>query len=245
MTVGLSLHAGLASLSLVLLPLASEAHARDDRERLRDIYSRALKLSAALVTFAVSTLVVSGGLFLHVWLGAVFAERSSVALSLHAAAFGILALVSVPWHLAEAIGRPRWNAQLAFLWLVIDGILLIWLTPRYGINGAAAARLVSMLVVPLYGARIERRVFGGVLWSFWVRLLALLALSAAISGAAQHFVAASTPPGWGRLFLAVTLGGVCFVGMLRACRYFSPAERAWLRSRAMALLARSPRHRQS
>ncbi len=238
MMVGLSLHAGLASMSVVFLPVASEAYSRDDRPRLRDIYTRALKLSAALVAPAAITLVATGPSFLLVWLGPEFAERSSLVLSMHAAAFGVLALVVVPWHLAEALGRPRWNVELAILWLITDGVLLVLLVPRFGINGAAAARLASMVVVPFYEARIERHVFGGLLGAFWGRVVAILSLAALVSGLLQRGFLAAAPAGWWSLGLAAALGAAGFVGTLWTLRYFSPAERAWLRSRAAKLLER-------
>ncbi len=231
MTLGLSVHAGLSSLGLVLLPLATEALARGDLEGLERIYQRAAKFSAALVVLPVTMLVVAGELLLSLWMGPDVAGRSSLTLSLLACAFGLLALTIIPWHLAEALGRPRWNTLLSCIWLTINGALLWWLAPTSGIDGAAWARLAGVSVLPLYQAVLERSLFGRVMWSFWLRLVPRLAVAAALSTSAQIFLLRLLPPTWMGLGATLSAAGLVFLTALLATGYLSRDEKDWLRHR--------------
>ncbi len=238
MLVTVSLHAFIASSALSFYPLASDAYARGDVAGLRVAYGRALKVAAPLIALPVITLVVSGSPLLSLWMGADFAQRSAPVLALHAATFGLVALMVVPWQTADALGRPGWNAGLSLAWLLVSGVLMIWWTPRFGIVGAAAARLAGLVGVPFYAARIEAWLFGGPLWRFWGRTLALLTLAAAVSAGAQLAALRLLPPGWG-LVTALGGGSLAFVAGLWIVRFFDAGERQWLRRRLAALLGRS------
>lgn len=239
MILALNLHAFVANSALSFYPLASEAHAQGDITRLRMVYSRALKIAAPLIGLPVVTLVVAGGPLLALWLGPDFAERSGPVLTLHAVTFGILALMVVPWQTADALGRPGWNASLSLVWLLGSGGLMIWLTPRFGVEGAAAARLLGMAAVPFYVARIEKWLFDAVLWRFWARTLALLMVAVAGAGGMEAALLLWLPSAAWTVFVAIGAGALVFVACLWGLAYFDRGEREWLKERLGALAVRS------
>lgn len=234
MTIAVFLHAAVASLALAFFPLASEADARVDLPRLRAVYARASKYAAALIAWAVVTLSVTGRPLLELWLGADFAQRSATVLTLQAVAFGLVALTIVPWQVADALGRPALNASLALAWLLVGGALVVALTPRFGIAGAAAARLLSMVCLPFYLARVERLVFGALRWGHWLRTLGLLLLAAALAGALEAWALARLPISWWALAAAAGAGAALFAGCLRLSGHFDAGDVAWLRQRIAA-----------
>lgn len=231
MLVGLSLHAATASVGVVLFPIAASAIARGQVGALRGTYRRAAKLAVALLAPAVVTLVVAAAPLLAVWVGEEFAAPGAVVLSWHAVAFGLLGFAVLPWQLVEALGRPRWNAALATSWLVLNGVALVLLTPLWGIGGAAAARLVGMLTIPLYEVVVEYRLFGAPLWRFWARTLASVGAAGVLMAGLQRWILARMQPGVVTLAAVAFLGGSVFVATLWALRYLSPDERRWVRER--------------
>jgi O-antigen/teichoic acid export membrane protein len=238
MLVALSLHAFIASSALSFYPLASEAYARDDLEGLRVGYSRALKIAAPLIALPVVTLTVVGAPLLTLWMGPEFAERSATVLSVHAVTFGIVALMVVPWQTADALGRPGWNATLSLVWLLVGGVLMVGLTPRFGIVGAAAARLLGLVAVPFYAARIEKWLFGAVQWRFWARTLGLLAVAGGGAGVLEMALLPLLVPGW-NVAAACAGGALVFLGILRGLGYLEHDERKWLGLRVAALVGRT------
>ncbi len=240
MTIAVYLHAAVTSLTLALLPLATEASARADFAELRAVYTRASRYSAALIAWSVTAVSVAARPLLELWLDGSFAERSATVLVLQASAFGLVALAVVPWQMAEALDRPGLNAGLALAWLAVGGALVVALTPRYGIAGVATARLLAMVCLPFYFARVERLIFGRFLWRGWRRTLAWLLAAAALAGFVESSLLARLPTSWASLALAVGLGGLVFAGCLRLSGLLDTDDVAWLRRRLRAAW-RSPR----
>ena len=237
MTVAVFLHAAIASLALALFPLASEATARDDLSGLRAVYARASKYAGALIAWSVVTVCVAGRPLLGLWLDSSFADRSATVLSIHAVAFGLVALTIVPWNVADALGRPSLNAGLALAWLLVGAALVVALTPRFGIAGAAAGRLLSMVCLPFYVARVERLVFGRFRWREWLRTLSFLLAASGLSGLLESWALARLPEAWWALAVAAALSALVFAAFLRLSGHFDAGDVAWLRERLLAALS--------
>ena len=236
MTVAVFLHAAISSLALAFFPLASEATARQDFAELRAVYSRASKYASALVALAVVTLGVAARPLLELWIDAQFAERSATVLAIQAVAFGLVAISIVPWQVAEALDRPALNAGLTFAWLLLGSALVVALTPRFGIVGVATARLLSMICLPFYLARVERLVFGGFLWRGWLRSAAFLLAAAGVAGLLESWTLARLPLSWWALATAAGLGACAFAACLRLSGHFDGGDVRWLRERLTSAL---------
>jgi len=230
MTIAIYIHAFISSLTLVLFPLASEAGASKDFERLRIIYTRAYKYISLLVVFLVVTLTVGSHRILANWMGASFADHAASVLTIQVIAFGLMAMLIVPWQIADGLGFPWANALLGSWWLVTAVVLGVILTPLLGIRGMAFSRLIGMTVAPVFILFVERRVFGRILWRFWRQLALSLGLSGAVAGSAQFLLLKMTPVGWIWLLLVVAVSGLTFVGLLLITRYMDNDEQQWIRN---------------
>ena len=228
MSLAVQFHAAVAAMTGLLVPLSSAAIARADGARLREIYERSLRFALALVVLYSVGVAAAGDAFLAAWMGAAFAARSGNVLVLQALTFGLLALGTVPWHVAEALERPGWNAALAFGWLVLAAPLLAVLTPAWGLDGAAAARLIGLAGLPLLFARVERAVFGTWQARLWLGLLLRLALPGLALYALARTLVACAPSTTAGLLMAAALAPPGFLATLWCVGYLPAQDRAWL-----------------
>jgi O-antigen/teichoic acid export membrane protein len=233
MTVAICIHAFFSSVTLVIFPLASEAHAQENTVLLKLIYTRALKYICVSVVFICVTLCVCGHQLLASWLSPDFADHSARVLGIQAVVFSLLAVSIVPWQLADGLGRPSFNAMQVGAWLIIAIPLMIWLTPIWGVNGSAIARLASVVTVPIHLLLIERWALKENLWSFWARTAGMLLLAGAAAGTVEYFVVRNVWKSWGALAVAVGAGALAYVGCLLLTRFVSNDEQTWLRGFVM------------
>ncbi len=228
MSLAVQFHAAVASLTGLLVPLSSAAVARADGARLRALYERSLRLALALVVLFAVGVAAAGPAFLAAWMGAAFAERSGHVLVLQALTFGLLALGTVPWHVAEALERPGWNAALAFGWLVLAAPLLAVLTPAWGLDGAAAARLIGLAGLPLLFARVERALFGAWQARLWLDLLLRLTLPGLGLFLLARTLVSCAPNAQVGLLLTAAVAPPGFLAAIWLVGYLPAQDRAWL-----------------
>lgn len=230
MTISIYIHAFISSLTLVLFPLASEAGARQDTSGLYAIYTRAYKYICVLVLFLVLTAAVGSWQLLSNWMGVDFANHAAGVLTTQALVFGLMALLVVPWQIADGLGYPWLSALLSLWWLMSTVMLAVFLTPRYGIQGMAYSRLLAMTVTPIFILIVERIAFGRCLWEFWRRTCLALIVAGSLTGVTQYLLFKNLPHGWFWFLLAVSVSGIVYALMLLATRYMDDAEQKWLRS---------------
>jgi O-antigen/teichoic acid export membrane protein len=233
MTIGIFIHAFIASLTLMIFPLTSEASALRDVARLTQIYARAVKYICIIVLFICVTVSVCARPLLATWIGPDFAENSAAILVMHTIFFSVLAVSTIHWQIAEGLGRPSLNAVLGLIWLIIAIPLMIGLTPGWGIKGVAIGRLATVLTLPVHWLIAERWALGRNLWGFWGRLVGTLALAGIACGGIQYFLVHQGWSGWKMLAAAVTAGGVAYLACLYFTRFISDDEQNWLRNFVM------------
>jgi O-antigen/teichoic acid export membrane protein len=238
MTLAIYLQVFVNSLVLVLLPLVSEIGANQNQTRLLAIYERATKYVGLIVVFACIALIIGSRRFLGLWLGDEFAVRSNDVLIFHVLTFGSMAFGAVVWQINEGLGFTTRNALLVLVWTVSGVGLLLWLTPLYGLAGAAAARTAGVLItLPVIILLVELKTFGKILWKFWRKTLFGLIVAGSAGGAAQYFLLQSLPFSWIGLLLATFVGGISFLVCLFLTGFFSIEEGRWLRQFAVRALA--------
>ena len=216
MLMGIYIHSATAALTLVVFPLASQAVASRDIERLKRLYTRAYKYIAPLIAFAVTLSLIGGNVVLAIWIGPGFAEHAKGLFGIDALTFGLVAFGIIPWQVIEGMGFPGWNAKLAIIWAVIAIPGMLILAPRIGILGPAIARLLSVTTVFGYTYLVEKRVFGGILWSFWRLTFARVTVACVIAGLTLHLFLRLYAPGWFSMGAASGIASVVFVGVLCA-----------------------------
>lgn len=223
MTLGMYLHLFIASLILATFPLVNELLA--DPERLTTLYQKSTKLVLTLVVFAVLSVIAGGRLFLSIWIDADFANFSSTLLSIQVMTFGILALSTIAWQVAESFRAAALNALSTFFWMAIAVPLMIFLADGWQTSSIALARLAGVLIfIPLI-FYVEKRFLGGIFWRFWGFISFRIALAAILASVAEWTIIFNLEQSWLTFVIAVGTGGVCYVTCLLLTGFFDDSEK--------------------
>lgn len=139
--------------------------------------------------------------------------------------FGLLSLLtSNAGYLYLALGRPDITVKLGTGTAVLQVVLMLLLTPRFGVVGTAAAYSLSLAAILPVSLLILHRTLGLTLREY-VRatgraIVASLAMYGVVTWACARLVAdrppASSLQALGPLVLAVVLGAVVYVGLVLA-----------------------------
>lgn len=228
MSLGILLYGFVASLVLVIFPLASELNA--ERDKLLRLYTKATKIVSLLVIFIVASAILHSGRFLTLWMGSAFAERSSELLVIHMICFGAISIMTVAFQMAEGLGRPQFLATTTAITTAIGITLMILLTDDHGTLGVALARLAGFGVV--FGSIffVEKWIFKEVQTGFWMRLSGSLALAVTASVGAEYAVSRSTALSWPTLVLSVFCGGVIYLLVLWLLDFVTADEKLLIRT---------------
>ena len=134
-------HGLAAAGSNVLFPHVSARLESESPRTIRAMLSRATRINVYVVLALALPLAVLSRPILSRWMGADFAHHSAPALALVALSFAALAF-NIPGHYAlMALGRVRFLAGLNFVGMALSLLVAVLLIPRFGIVGAALARL--------------------------------------------------------------------------------------------------------
>lgn len=129
----------------VLFPAFSTSYL-SDRQRTLRLYQRGVKY-IFLALFPVSLLLVSLSFEgLNLWLGPEFARNSTRVVQWLAVGVFINSLTFVPFGLIQGAGRPDITAKAHIVELPIYLLVLWWLIKAYGIEGAAIAWVLRVMV---------------------------------------------------------------------------------------------------
>lgn len=142
------------SLVRTLFPAFSSLGASNARESLGQIFIRSVKyLLLVLGPFPV-LIVVFAPEILGLWLGAEFAEKSTLVLQILAVGVFANSLAFIPFGLLQGLGRPDLTAKFHLVELPLYAGLLWFLVGDIGIAGAALAWTLRVGVdaILLYGA---------------------------------------------------------------------------------------------
>lgn len=227
MSLGIYLHGFTSTLVLVLFPFVNELLA--DKDKLTMLYQKANKIVIAVIAFCVITFICSGRLFLGVWIGTDFAANAYVILVVHVITFGLLAIVSISWQLAEGFGRASLNALCTFAWVIISIPLMILSADYWHNKGIALARLTGVLVTLPLVFYIERRFLGHIAWKFWARTLSSIAVGVLLVSLIEFEIFSRFAGSWPVLILGASAGGIGYAAILLALGYLTREERTMLR----------------
>jgi O-antigen/teichoic acid export membrane protein len=140
----------------VLFPAFSTSFV-DDRGRTALLFDRGVKyvfLAMFPLTLLIVTLAYEG---LDLWLGGKFAQNSTRVVQWLAVGVFINSLAHVAFSLVQGVGRPDITAKLHLIELPFYLISLWWLVATYGIEGAAIAWVVRIVIDTGFLFSIARR----------------------------------------------------------------------------------------
>ncbi len=228
MMVGLYFHSFVSSLVLVIFPVINEL--LTDREKLSRLYQTSSKIVLTLTGFFMVTAIVTGRVFLTVWMHGEFPPEAYWILVSHVLTFSILSVAVIAWQMNESHRLASLNAVVTILWLAISAPLMIAVADQWNTTGIAVARLAGVIVFLAIIVVAEKRFLGGVLYVFWVNTLSRLVIAVVITGVAEWAVLGQFQPGW-LIFAAVGLiGSAIYAIVLLSTGYLKQDERDVLRS---------------
>ncbi len=206
----------VGNLTSVIFPSASELSSMPGAEKLKELYLRASKMVLLAALPWILVLLFLASPLLRFWMGQQFAEQGTVALQLLTLGFFLNILGHVPFTIAQGAGWPSLSAKFSILNAVVALLLFRLLIPRYGIDGAAAAFLISeMLVMPLFVHSVNRHLGVG-----WKSLLLRAYLPAAVCGTVASsvlVVLGSRVSSVAGLFAAVGLALIFYATVVLVC----------------------------
>ncbi len=227
MTIGVYIHSSIASLMLVLFPLASE-HA-GDKVKLLSLYQKATKITCLLVFFIVISLVIQSRQFLTLWMGPEFASQAADLLVLHSITFGIAAILIIAWQMADGLGYPGYNFLIFGFCIVIAITGMVILVADYGNTGVAISRLAGFGTIGLSIFVSEKLFFGKIQVGFWAKMLSAL-IPAAICGAlTEWLVVSNLDLSWLILIASTGVGGLVYCGVLYVMGFIAEEDKELLR----------------
>lgn len=227
LTLAVCLHSFVASLVLVIFPLASEL--KDDKEKLLRLYLKATRIVCFFVFFFAAALIVESDVFLTLWMGQAFAEKTTNLLIIHTVTFGFLAISTVSWQMIEGLGFPGFNFLVCGIGLILNVIAVLLLTESFGNNGIAVGKLIG------YGAffplifYVEKWIFERVQTKFWLKLLFGLTTAAIVAGAVIKFIIVVFPVKWLTLSAATLGGGICYLSVVWLLNIITDEEKKMIR----------------
>jgi O-antigen/teichoic acid export membrane protein len=208
LTLGIYLHGFVSSLMMVIFPLASEL--KDDKDKLLRLYTKATKIVSFLVVFMATSLIVSNRIFLTLWMGTVFAEKSGNLLILHTITFSLAAILTVSWQMTEGLGFPNYNFGVFAACLFISVALMFALTDSFNSFGVALARLIGFAVIFFSIFYVEKWFFKKIQTEFWLKLAGTLAAAALISAFIEILITTNLPLNWISFIFSVFCGGISY-----------------------------------
>lgn len=220
--LGIYLHGVILAVSQVTVPKFNER--LNDIKSLTAIYITLTKIVAAASVFLALFYYLLGAEILYLWLGTDFAARSFHLLVIDGISFSLIAMLIPAWIISEAAQRPGINASSPLVTYLVGMVAIVLLGAVYGIEGAAAGRLVgAMAALPII-AIVERMVFRQIFWKEWTaiasRILAAACLMSLVALLLDTFHYVSWP-GFIVKSCVLVLG---FWGTLIVLRYTDRAE---------------------
>ena len=135
------------SFALMLFPAFSSLSSAEHKQKLDSLYFKATKYLLISAGPLLILMVSYARPFLRLWLGQEFAQNSTLVLQFLALGFLFLSLRTVPFNHLLGIGRAKTVTMLQVIELVFFAGLAWLLISKWGIQGAALASGIRMLVI--------------------------------------------------------------------------------------------------
>jgi O-antigen/teichoic acid export membrane protein len=145
------------SLSVSFFPVFSQSSVSGDKESTKKIFRRGL----AMITFIAGGLAVPVVIYkyqlLYYWLGAEIANNAYQTVNFLAATYFLIALAGFYDFFLSGWGRLKFITFISVFTALLDVLFMFILIPDFGIVGAAAAYLISVLPTPFIILYIEKK----------------------------------------------------------------------------------------
>lgn len=180
-------------------PRLSQLHAADDRVALASTYHQGAQLVSVMLGSAAVVLIVFSETFLHLWTqDAELARRTATLVRLLALGNLLNGLMWIPYQTQLAHGWTGYAVRINIVSVLIIVPAILWVTPRYGAEGAAWVWVCLNAGYVLVGIHfMYRRILTEEKWRWYCCDLALPLIGAAV---AALLVRAAIPIGTGAIY---------------------------------------------
>lgn len=144
------------SISHLFFPIFSKLQ-KNDADKISDVFRRSIRISILITAVLTILVLIYGYNLIFYWLGPDFADKTITAVYYLAFTYFILSInVFIHYFLA---GTKRLKTIVFFgsIIAVTDIIFMFILIPKYQVNGAAMAFLISALPVPIFLYYVEKK----------------------------------------------------------------------------------------
>lgn len=223
MALAIYIHGFIYSLTLVVFPIASEL--QNDNEKLLRLYQKAMTMVCGVIFFISATTIALGGGLLKLWVGEAFVQNSYALLVIHTISFSIIAIGIVTWQMTEGLGFPKLNLYIYAGCFALSIPSMVLLLGSYGLEGVAVGRLLGFSVLFFSIWYIEKKFFGAVQKTFWLRLFFKLSAAAFFAVSFEKIIASNFSMNWFVLIVSGAVGAVVYLLSLLLTNYFSEEEK--------------------
>jgi len=145
------------TLSTMVFPLTVSLNSTENKDRLNKLYIRSFRLLAILAGAISIIIICYSDVLLKYWLNDDFREKSQIVLIILSITSFLLALQGPLTNFLIALGKMKFVSISSIIMAVINGLALLILLPKYGINGAAWAYLISLMPIILVFFYTEKK----------------------------------------------------------------------------------------
>jgi O-antigen/teichoic acid export membrane protein len=146
-----------ATLAATLFPAFTSLDTGGSRLRLEELCARSLKSLLLISAPTLLVLALFAKQILRWWLGADFANQSTLTLQILAVGMLISSVALIPFSLLQGVGRPDLTGIFSLVELLFQAGSCWWLVKRFGISGAALAWTLRAVLDAIL-------MFGAVFW---------------------------------------------------------------------------------
>lgn len=200
------------SLSQMFFPIFSEASSQDREggSRVKAIFRRSMGIIPVITAGLTVLVVLYGYQLVRFWVNRDFADFTAVSVPLLAVTYFFLSFGQFFHAFLSGLNALKFLALISITVAIIDVVFMFVLIPRYSVNGASWAYLLSSLPMPVFLYFIERKYFSSgnkEIAVFYGKLSGKIFLVGGLTFFLAWFV---FRPFAGNLALVLALGGLTF-----------------------------------
>jgi O-antigen/teichoic acid export membrane protein len=227
-----------AAAATVAFPRSSGSLARGELHAFRREYLHSTRVVAWLTVAPALVVIVFADKLLTFWMSPAFAANGTVPLRLLSFAAFWIAVASLGAVSIEGSGRPWVTSAFIAFSAALNVIGLLVLTPRRGLDGAAASVTIALLVLAALNVWYCGRKVTAASVREWVRSVVLPVIWTTFAGLPVALLLRQTVTGVPSLVVSasVAAGFACVVGYWV---FLSAEERRWAKARVARLWSRA------
>lgn len=219
------LHGVVGSILLPIFPLASE-HSVSNKNNFENIYYKANKFSIILSVYLCLILCLLSKDILNIWMGESFTKNAQLSFVLLVLSWAIFSFTIVSFQTSEGFGFPKFNLIFALCCTISSVLFYKILIPKFGIDGAAMSRLISIIIIaPLYVGYVERKIFNSNKIKFWAKNLLIITISSLIIYLPINYAQTFYKPTLLRLVFSIIFISVSYPTLLFYLGIFDTSEK--------------------